>query len=746
MIPQRSFSKKWITTIAPQHYSGNRRNTRIRPFRAISRRRQETALSYPSTIQDDSLLTKRRQNLQRLLNPASIALVGASADPDKAGSQALRFLSAFPGKLVAVHPREKQIQGFPCYPSLAALPGPVDLVVLAIPAQHCIQAAKDAAECGVGGIFIISGGFGETGEAGQALQAQLAKVCRSTGLRLLGPNTSGFINPHQSCVATFVPGADKLGAGRVAVVAQSGGINLTMAFLLDRLGEGVSLAVGLGNAVDINSADVLSMLADDPHTGAIALHLEGVPHGRALFDTLRRVTPKKPVIALVAGRSDIGEFAVSHTGNLMGSYQRTAAALVQAGAVVVDSTDELAQAAAVLAAGRLAPKERNAFGVITGQAGPGLLIVDGLKTAGLAVPELGAATMKAIEALLPPMTFVKNPVDTGRPGPSFPEIVRLVAGDANIDATLVFGLCEPAVLDPAAATKPAFDAGERVVFGTMGLPQDLQPALNALRAVGVPTVQSPERLVLAARCLDADSRAQWRLSHQAHQQFASVAPLSGSFDEAGGKALLAQYGIRSPRRKLCANRQLAIAAFEELSKPVVVKIAADDIAHKTEAGGVFLNVRTATELAGALDAIQRIPTATPGRVLIEEMAAPGVDLIVGGVRDPSWGPCVVIGLGGVTAEAMADFSVRLAPLGLEDVQEMLDALRGKRLLDGFRNLPACDRGAIADVAMALSRALVEHPEIAELEINPLRTSKDGALALDALVVLRSDGQSTETTA
>ena len=204
------------------------------------------------------------------------------------------------------------------FPTFAALPEPVDLAVLAIPAQHCVQAAADAAARGVGGIFIISGGFGETGEAGEALQQELARICRDTGLRLLGPNTSGFINPHNACVASFVPGVEKLSKGRVAVIAQSGGVNLSVSFLVESLGEGLSLAVGLGNAVDVDSADVLAMLADDPHTHAIALHLEGVPRGRQLFDVLSKLTPRKPVVALVAGRADIGEFAVSHTGKLVG--------------------------------------------------------------------------------------------------------------------------------------------------------------------------------------------------------------------------------------------------------------------------------------------------------------------------------------------------------------------------------------------------------------------------------------------
>lgn len=689
----------------------------------------------------------RRVNLRRLLNPRSIAVVGASVDPAKAGSQALRSLSGFPGSLVAIHPREAEVQGVRAYPTFAALPEPVDLAILAIPAQHCVKAAADAAARGVGGIFIISGGFGETGEAGGALQKELGRICRETGLRLLGPNTSGFINPHNACVASFVPGVDKLSKGRIAVVAQSGGVNLSVSFLVEHLGEGLSLAVGLGNAVDVCSADVLAMLADDPNTHAIALHLEGVPQGRELFDVLRKVTRRKPVVALVAGRADIGEFAVSHTGNLMGSHQRTVAALAQAGVVVVDSTEALAQAAAVLAYRRLPPKRRNGFGLVTGQAGPGLLIVDGLKSAGVDVPELGAEALERVQALLPPMTFVKNPVDTGRPSPAFPQIVAHVAQDERIDAVLVFGLSEPSVLEPLAALQPAIQvSGKPVIFGTLGMTSDLLPALAALRVNAISAVLSPERLVLAATSLDADSRAQWRLAAEAQVSRSQErhTRLEGPFNEARAKELLADYGVRSPQRRLCDDRKQAVAAFAALRKPVVVKIAADDVAHKTEVGGVFLDIRDEAGLLNALDSIDRIPTSTPGRVLIEEMAPLGVELIVGAVRDPSWGPCVVIGLGGVLAEAVADSTVRLAPLSANDVAEMLESLRGKKLLDGFRNLPKCNRDAIAAVAIALGRLMAEHPEITEVEINPLRVNAEGALALDALVVLEQARSTQET--
>lgn len=250
----------------------------------------------------------------------------------------------------------------------------------------------------------------------------------------------------------------------------------------------------------------------------------------------------------------------------------------------------------------------------------------------------------------------------------------------------------------------------------------------------------PDRLALAGIVLDADARHQWLLSQRTEQAAMPVAEqLSGPFDESAAKELMRSYGISAPRSVLCEGRAEAVRAFAALDKPVAVKIAAADVAHKTEVGGVILNVRDDTQLEGALDQIARIPTATPNRVLIEEMAPEGVDLIVGGVRDPSWGPCIVIGLGGVLAEAVSDSSVAIAPVGDTDVEFMLNSLRGRALLDGFRGLPRCNRSAIAKVAIAIGQMLSEHPEIIEVEINPLRTNQAGAVALDALVVLHDEG-------
>lgn len=683
----------------------------------------------------------RRANLKRLFNPKSIAVVGASSDPAKAGSQALQTLSAFPGTLVAVHPREKEIRGYPCYPSLADLPEPVDLAILAIPAKYCLQAVSDAAAAGVGGVFIISGGFAETGREGRELQVALGEICRTSGLRLLGPNTSGFVNPNEGCIASFVPGVDTIGKGSIAVVAQSGGVNLTTAYLVDRLGDGVSIAVGLGNAVDVGARDMLELLADDPNTGAVALHLEGVPEGRALFETLQRVTPKKPVVAVVAGRTDIGDFAVSHTGNLMGSRQRTVAALVQSGAVVVDTLDDMAQAASVLSRRRLTAKPANGMALITGQAGPGLLIADALKASGIDLPKLNDETKDHIRERLPPLTYVENPVDTGRPGPGFSDIVTASAKDPAIDAVLVFGISEPSVLDPAEALIPAFkQSGKPIVFGTLGPPPDIDQAGKSLEKSSTPMVLGPDRLALSGTVLDADSRHQHLLAHRARQGAArKVTPLPETIDESKAKEIFRSYGIATPQSVLCTSRDEAEAAFARLEKPVVVKVAASDIAHKTESGGVILDIGDEGDFVQALDRIAEIETSQPGRVLVEEMAPAGVEIIVGGVRDPSWGPCVMIGLGGILAEAISDTAIALAPIGEAEVAHMLNGLRSRKLLDGFRSQPACDLSAIASVAIAVGQMLQDHPEILEIEINPLRANEKGALALDGLIVLKNSG-------
>lgn len=681
-------------------------------------------------------MADRRANLQRLFAPTSVAVVGASAAPEKAGYQALAALADFGGDVFPINPRLERILDRRAYPSLAAIGRPVDLVLFVVPAAACAEAVDEAIASGCGGGVIMSGGFAETGSReGAAMQERIREACARSGLRLLGPNTAGFFNKGIGLIANFAPGIEHIRAGDVGVVAQSGGINLIASFLVDRLGAGVSCGIGLGNAADVDAADALEFLAEDPGTRAIALHLEGVKQGRRLYETLRRVTPLKPVAALPVGRDDIGEFARSHTGNLIGSYELKVAALRQAGAVVVDSTEALAGAAAALALGRVPPREAPGIGVLVGQAGAGLIVLDRLKSAGVRVPALGAQTLERIGALLPPMTYIKNPVDTGRPGPTFPEVLAALAGDEQIDAVAAFAIHEPAAVQPAQAFPEARRrTAKPIVFGTMGPDTEVRRTAETLRAHGIFTAPSPERLAQAATALAEDAAGQWRLQQPLAPQAPAAAPALGpAMDEHAAKQALAACGIAVPRAVACASHAEARAAFAALARPVALKILSTEIAHKTEAGGVHLGIADEAGLAAALDALDRVPLRGARRYLLEEMAPPGLELIVGAVRDRSFGPTVMVGLGGTLAEALRDTASRLAPLSPVEARQMLASLRGARLLDGWRGAPAVDREAVAQAIVRLGALLAAAPAVREIEINPLRAYPHGVLALDALI-------------
>jgi acetyltransferase len=681
-------------------------------------------------------MNEPRSNLARLFAPASVAVLGASASPNKAGYQALAALHGFPGRVVAINAKaDGPILGFETLPSLRALGPPVDLVLFAVPAAACPELMREAIHCGCGGGLIVGAGFAESGPAGAELQAELGRLCASSGFRLLGPNTAGFVNKQASLTACFVPSVDRLARGRIAVVAQSAGINLTVSFLLARLGSGISQAIGLGNAVDVDAADVLDFLAAQPDTKAIALHLEGVHQGRKLFETLRRVTRKKPVAVLAVGRQDVGEFARSHTGNLLGSHALCVSALRQAGAVVVDSTEDLATTAAALSLHRLAPKSAPGIGVVTAQAGAGLVMLDLLKANGVAVPELGPATLQRLSADLPPITYLKNPVDTGRPGPSFANVLTAVTEDPRIDAVICYALSEPAALQPAAVLSELVrEATKPILFGTMGPRDELEPTLAELRAAGIFAAESPEQLARAAVGLAQDAAAQARLALPQPERRPPRLAVPDVPDEHSVKQLLEGMGIPAPRRRACASHEQALEAFERLQKPVVAKVLSAEVLHKTEVSGVKLNLAERAAFIAALVRLDAIPLAGERRYLVEEMAPPGLELIVGALRNPSFGPTVVLGLGGTLAEVWRLTATRLAPLTVHDAEAMLEELRISALFAGFRNAPPLDRAAVLRLLVSVGDLIHQHPEIEQLELNPVRLYQHGLLALDALLI------------
>lgn len=668
-------------------------------------------------------------NLTPLFAPRGIIVVGASSSPEKLGAVMAQSLSGYPAPVGLVNSRGENGMHTSIADAATAMPDP-DLAVLCVPAAATAQALRDSAANGVKAALVCAGGFAEAGGPGLELDLAVRAAVRETGIRLLGPNTSGFFVPRRNLRASFVPGVAELEPGPVAVVAASGGVNHVLAFHLQRAGVGVSLGVGIGAGTDITAPDVLDYLISDDQTKAVALHLETVADGPALVEAVARLSAVKPVVALIVGQNDVSEFAQSHTGTLATSWRTTRAVLKQAGAVIVDDETQLIAAVIALAGRRLTPAANPGVGLITGQAGPGLLIADALHTTGVTLPRLTQASQDTIGSLLPPMTFQANPVDTGRPGPGYDEIVAAVAADPAIDLVAVYGLTEPVTDLPASVATSGAAATLPFLIGVDGPDGDVERARKSARQHDLPLITGPTLLAHGIAALVNDARGQFQRAEV--QTGVSACPdIEGPWDENRAKELLGALGIATPARRSCSTRAAAHEALSELGGPVAVKLLDAAVLHKTEIDGVHLGADSPEAMDRALDGLE---AAGAREFLIEAMAPPGVDLVVGVRRDPVFGPIVVLGLGGTAAEVYADISIRSVPLAVRAAEAMPDDLLARELLYGFRSGPMLDTAELAGLLISLGNALVSNDGIAEIEINPLRMTRDGLVALDAVVI------------
>ena len=677
-------------------------------------------------------------DLSALFAPRGVVVVGASRSGGKLGAVMARSLRTFDGPLGLVNSRNPD-PAAGLHPSVSAaadtLGAPLDLAVLCVPAPACAVAVEDAARAGATAALVCAGGFAESGAAGAAHQTALVDAARRTGVRLLGPNTSGFLAPARRLSASFVPAAADVPAGSVAVVAASGGVNHALSFLLAEAGAGVSLAVGLGNAVDVTAADVLDHLRKDEETRVVALHVESVTDGRRLVEAVRSLTERVAVVALVVGRNDVAAFAESHTGALATSWLTTRTALRQAGAVLVDDERQLVDAVTALAHARLRPTADPGVGIVTAQAGPGLLLLDRLRGAGTSVPELAEKTVVRLAELLPPMTYQLNPVDTGRPGETFQVVLETVAGDPAVDVVATYALTEPDGVDLGVAV-PAARAGAVVpmLAAVGGSPEVVRETRRGLHSAGVACYDGPTALANGVAALVEDARLRHARMH-ARPDGEPVGPWVEDLarDEDLAKTLLAGLGFQTMPRRACDSAAEAHAALDALAGPVAVKLLDASVLHKTEIGGVLLGVRSHAELDEALAALRR---AGASRFLVEQMAPAGVDLIVGARRDPVFGAVVLVGLGGTVAEALHDVSLRVAPVSPTEAAAMLSDLAARQLLEGFRGSPSLDSLELGRLLSRLGNLLIDNPHVTDVEVNPLRVTAEGLVALDAVVTTK----------
>lgn len=688
--------------------------------------------------------------------PAGVAVVGASHEPGKLGYGVAFNLvhSGYEGGVHFVNPRGGTLLDRPVYQNLAGVPDPVDLAVLIIPAGAVPDALRACADRRVFAAVILSGGFRETGEEGAALEAHVAGVARELGIRLIGPNCIGLIDTHLPIDTTFLPppGPTK---GDVAFISHSGAICAAVTDWASGLGFGLSHLVSLGNQADVTESDVLEPVAADEHTRVLTLYLEGVADGRRFVETASRVSRLRPVIALKVGRSTAGRRAVtSHTGALAGEEAAYNAAFRRAGVIRAETSEEMFNWARALAWCPL-PRGR-AFAVLTNAGGPGVIAADALESHGLKLATFAEATCHALRTILPPFASVADPVDmlASATPEQYAECLRLLLADRAVDGVLV--IVPPPPRDPAEAVAEALipvihGASKPVVVALMG-EHAVRVAAERLRAARIPDYRFPEQAASALAALVERSALLQRPGFKP-AAFDGVQPevvrrLLRAYGREFGPVIVQEpaarvleaYGVRTAPMAMARTAAEAARIAGRFGFPVALKVASPDIPHKSEVGGVRLNVATRSALASDFgELLQHVHDARPAAridgVCVQPMLPAAQELIVGAVRDSQFGPLVMAGAGGVEVEGLRDVAFALAPLARDEAEAMLEATWAGRRLRGFRNLPPADREAVIDTILRVGRLVADIDEIQEIEINPLSVfpAGTGALAVDVRV-------------
>ncbi len=668
--------------------------------------------------------------------PRRVALVGASAEVGKAGRLLLdNLLAGGAREVVPIHPSATQILGLSAYSNIAAVPGGIDLAVVVTPAHVSVQVVNDCARAGVPVALILSGGFAEVGPQGAALEAECQRAARAGGVRLIGPNCFGLIDVQQGLNASLAMGLPA--AGGVSLFTQSGSYGMA-AFSRSQDGAiGFAKVLAAGNKADVNEVDAIRFYGADPATRVIALVLESIADGPALVAALREVTPHKPVVILKTGRFAAGQrAAASHTAALAQDFAVARAVLRQAGAVLVNDGLELFDVAAAL--DRQPPLRGRRVAIITNSGGTGVELADLLEAEGLAVPALSAPLREAIARHLPAHGAAGNPVDVTtdwkRFATMYRESLRALLASDEVDAVL------PVLLQRSALDEGVVDAviEESQAAAVRGVPKPVHvcwvapaqgdPLRRRLQAAGLPCHEWAAR---SARVLARCAVAAPDLPPALGEPFVcpDAVPADGWLEPEALFTLLAAWGLPVAPWRIAVDADAAVTAAAALGFPAVLKAVRTGLVHKTEVGAVRLGLRDAPAVRAAFAAF--VDTLGPGPALVQAQATRGIELMLGAVRDPTFGPLVVCGLGGIWTEVLADVVMRLAPIAPQEARRALTELRAGALLDGLRGAPGVDREALGRLVSSLSICLARAPWCAELDLNPLIASGNNFIIVDA---------------
>ncbi|RDB43976.1 CoA-binding protein [Halomonas sp. DQ26W] len=715
-----------------------------------------------------------RSPLHDILAPTGIAVVGASSDPTKRGYKAMVGLvkDGYRGDIYPVNPKADMILGVKAWPSVTAIPGNPQLALICTPAATVPALIAECGRRGINGAIILASGFAEVGEDGAALEREMMEKAVAHGVRIIGPNTSGVFNLHHRINLLAL---DNVKPGGVGIISQSGNMLLSLALEAQHNGQvGFSTYVGPGNQSDIGFNDYLRYLGEDENTRVAALYVEGFRNGRKFLEVAREVTAMKPVVVYKSGSTEQGQKAASsHTGALAGSYAMTVDLLKQSGVSVVQHSDEILPVAEGL--GLLQKARGKRVAVISDGGGQATIASDRLAEAGLELAELSDTTRQRLRDILIPQASTVNPVDVAGSTDANPSLLatcmEIVAADDNVDSVFLVGMfggysirfAESLLGDEMRGAEAMVDLSRAttkpLVVYSLYTPIK-PPALRRLHEAGLPIYASIEHAVRVLSALG--ERGQYLAQAERQSRERSVEPLpelTAMFQQAQAqgrdlfeyeaKQLLRDHGIEVPLELVVRSEaELAEAAKQFGDTPLAMKVVSKDILHKSDAGGVRLNVSGEAALCEAREAILAScraydATAEIEGVLVAPMARKGVEVILGVIRDPIFGPVLMFGLGGIFVEILEDVAFRAIPLSRHDAEAMVEQIKAKKILGGVRGEQAVDKAALVDLLLKVSRIVEAYPALSELDLNPVIVNADGYAVVDARVIVDRTAEPTD---
>ena len=677
--------------------------------------------------------------IESFFTPKKVAVIGASRDPHKLGYGVIRNLLKykFKGEIFPVNKNASEILDIPCYSSIEELPDGVDLAVVVLPASVVPKIIEQCGSKGIKNAIVVSGGFSETGKEGKEREEKLMQAAEKHGIRIIGPNCIGTIDTHTPVNTTFVVGMPEQGG--IGFISQSGAMVAAVIDWARGAGVGFSRIVSLGNQIDVTETEMIDLIGNDRQTEVITAYAEGVSDGTEFLKISREIARKKPFVILKGGQSEKGAEAVSsHTGALSGSKEAYSAAFRKSGVLEAKTMEEMFDWARALAWQPLPKGKRVA--VLTNAGGPAILAVDALEKVGLEMAPLTDETKAYLKKRLPKAASSKNPVDVlaGSGPATYTLALESLLTDETVDAVVVIQAPQDWFLPESLAEVVGETAGlhhKPVIASIMGK-ASVDEALKILHKRRVPNVAFPER---AASILSAMvQRKEWMNSeyHQPEDAAEYIpADAKSMIKDKQWEKLIEAYGIELPEQRTSKSLESALEASNQIGYPVVMKLIAKDHSHKSDIGGVQINLRDDEEVKNAWNKINEAAKNAKSKmdgVLIQKMLQDGQEVIIGIKQDEQFGPLVLFGTGGTDVELYKDVQTAIAPLSESEATQLIDSTIAGKKLKGWRNLPPADIQEVKRALISMSRLAVNHPEIKEMEMNPLYVLEDGkgAFAVD----------------